>query len=86
MPALAAAILLALAGGVTIMQIGAPRANSATPAAAVAEALRHPETVQRLGQIGLTVVADSPDSYGAFQRAEIERWRGVVRAAGIKPE
>ena len=54
--------------------------------AAVAEALRHPETVSRLGQIGLTVVADSPDSYGAFQRAEIERWRGVVRAAGIKPE
>jgi tripartite-type tricarboxylate transporter receptor subunit TctC len=54
--------------------------------AAVAEALRHPETVQRLGQIGLTVVADSPDSYGAFQRAEIARWREVVQAAGIKPE
>ncbi|HYI82953.1 MAG TPA: tripartite tricarboxylate transporter substrate-binding protein [Acetobacteraceae bacterium] len=54
--------------------------------AAVAEALRHPETVQRLGQIGLSVVADSPDSYGAFQRAEIARWRGVVQTAGIKPE
>ena len=54
--------------------------------AAVVEALRHPETVQRLGQIGLTVVADGPESYGAFQRAEIERWRGVVRAAGIKAE
>ena len=54
--------------------------------AAVVEALRHPETVQRLGQIGLTVVADSPDSYGAFQRAEIARWREVVQAAGIKPE
>jgi tripartite-type tricarboxylate transporter receptor subunit TctC len=53
---------------------------------AVVEALRHPEAVQRLGQIGLTVVADSPDSYAAFQRAEIARWRGVVQAAGIKPE
>jgi tripartite-type tricarboxylate transporter receptor subunit TctC len=54
--------------------------------AAVVEALRHPETTQRLGQIGLTVVADSPDSYSAFQRAEIARWRGVVQAAGIKAE
>ena len=54
--------------------------------AAVAEALRHPETVGRLGQIGLTVVADSPESYAAFQRAESERWRGVARAAGIKAE
>ena len=54
--------------------------------AAVMEALRHPETVQRLGQIGLTVVADSPESYAAFQRAEIARWRGVVQAAGIKAE
>src|SRR3712207_5125930 len=44
--------------------------------AAVVEALRHPGTVQRLGQIGLTGGADSPESYGAFERAEIERWRG----------
>ncbi len=54
--------------------------------AAAVEALRHPETVARLGQIGLTVVADSPESYSALQRAEIERWRGVVRAAGIRAE
>lgn len=54
--------------------------------AAVVEALRHPETTARLGQIGLTVVADSPESYAAFQRAEIERWSGVVRAARIKAE
>jgi tripartite-type tricarboxylate transporter receptor subunit TctC len=49
-------------------------------------ALRHPETVQRLGQIGFTVVADSPDSYAAFQREDIARWRRVVETAGIKPE
>ncbi len=49
-------------------------------------ALRHPETVQRLGQIGFTVVADSPDSYAKFQREEIARWRRVVETAGIKPE
>ncbi|MBX6743288.1 MAG: tripartite tricarboxylate transporter substrate binding protein [Acetobacteraceae bacterium] len=52
----------------------------------VVAALRHPETVQRLGQIGFTVVADSPDSYARFQREEIARWRRVVETAGIKPE
>lgn len=52
----------------------------------VVAALRHPETVQRLGQIGFTVVADSPDSYAKFQREEIARWRRVVETAGIRPE
>jgi tripartite-type tricarboxylate transporter receptor subunit TctC len=54
--------------------------------AAVAEALRHPETAQRLDQIGLSVAANAPQDYAAFQRAEIERWRRVVQTAGIRPE
>jgi tripartite-type tricarboxylate transporter receptor subunit TctC len=54
--------------------------------AAAVEALRHPEGRQRLEQIGFTVVASSPEEYAAFQREEVERWRGVVRTAGIKPE
>jgi tripartite-type tricarboxylate transporter receptor subunit TctC len=54
--------------------------------AAVVEALRHPETTQRLGAIGLDVVANSPAEYRAFQEAEIARWRGVVQAANIRPE
>lgn len=37
-------------------------------------------------RVHAAVVADSPESYAAFQRAETERWRGVVRAAGIKAE
>lgn len=49
-------------------------------------ALKHPESTQRLEQIGFTVIANSPDEYGRFQRAEIERWRRVVQAAGIRPE
>jgi len=42
--------------------------------------------VQRLLQIGLTAVADSPESCGAFHLSKVERWLGVVRAAGIKAE
>jgi len=54
--------------------------------AAVAGALTHPESRARLEQIGLSVVANSPEEYAAFQRAEIARWAEVVRAAGIRPE
>ena len=55
-------------------------------AAAATAALRHPEGRQRLEQIGFSVVASSPEEYAAFQRAEIGRWRGVIQAAGIRPE
>jgi tripartite-type tricarboxylate transporter receptor subunit TctC len=54
--------------------------------AAVAEALRHPETTQRLNAIGFDVVANSPDEYRSFQVAEIARWRQVVQAANIRAE
>lgn len=54
--------------------------------AVVTEALKHPESVQRLGAIGLDVVGDSPDSYRRFQIAEIERWRRVVQTANIRAE
>jgi tripartite-type tricarboxylate transporter receptor subunit TctC len=50
------------------------------------EALRHPESVARLGQIGLTVVASSAAELRAFQVAEIARWREVVRVANIRAE
>jgi tripartite-type tricarboxylate transporter receptor subunit TctC len=54
--------------------------------AAVVGALRHPETAQRLEQIGLAVVANSPEEYAAFQRTEVERWRRVVEKGGIRPD
>lgn len=54
--------------------------------AACAEALRHPESRARLEQIGLTVVASTPAEFSAFQRAEVERWTRVIRAADIRPE
>ena len=53
---------------------------------AVAAALKHPETVQRLNAIGFDIVANSPDDYRSFQQAEIDRWRQVVRVANIRAE
>jgi tripartite-type tricarboxylate transporter receptor subunit TctC len=65
---------------------GLPAPVQARVHAAVAEALRHAETAQRLGAIGLDVVANSPEEYRRFQEAEIARWRGVVQTANIRAE
>ncbi|MDQ1080056.1 tripartite tricarboxylate transporter substrate binding protein [Pseudoroseomonas cervicalis] len=65
---------------------GMPAALRGRVHAAVAEALRHPEVQPRLEQIGLSVVANTPEDYSRFQQAEIARWREVIQRAGIKPE
>lgn len=52
----------------------------------VVAALHHPETKQRLAEMGFEVVGSTPEEFAAFQRAEIERWRRVVRAGNIAAE
>ncbi len=54
--------------------------------AAVAEALTHPESRNRLETIGLSVVANRPEEYAAFHRAEVARWTEVVRSGNIRAE
>lgn len=54
--------------------------------AAVVEALKHPENVQRLNAMGFDVVGNSPAEYRRFQEAEIARWRQVVQVANIRAE
>ena len=49
-------------------------------------ALKTPAVTERLGQIGLMVVANTPEEYSAFQQAEIARWRQVIATANIRPE
>lgn len=52
-------------------------------AAAVA-ALRAPEVRQQLSAEGAEVVASTPEAFGAYIRAETEKWDRVVKAAGIE--
>jgi tripartite-type tricarboxylate transporter receptor subunit TctC len=40
----------------------------------------------RLKGLGTTPIGSDSEQLAAFQRADIERWTKVVRAAGIKPE
>jgi tripartite-type tricarboxylate transporter receptor subunit TctC len=44
------------------------------------------ETKERLDAAGLTPVGGTPEQFGTFLRAEIEKWGGVVRAAGVRAE
>jgi tripartite-type tricarboxylate transporter receptor subunit TctC len=48
--------------------------------------LRTPEITERLANDGSQVVAGTPEEFGAFIRAETEKWAKVAKAAGIKPE
>src|SRR5213083_994624 len=50
---------------------------------AVVRALRSPEIRERMAQIGFDVVAGTPEEFGAFMKAEIERWTAVVERGGI---
>jgi tripartite-type tricarboxylate transporter receptor subunit TctC len=49
-------------------------------------ALRSPDVAARLASDGAEVVAGTPEEFGAFLRAETQKWARVVKAAGIKPE
>ena len=48
--------------------------------------LRTPELGTRLANDGTEIVAGTPEEFGAYIRAETEKWAKVVKAAGIKPE
>jgi tripartite-type tricarboxylate transporter receptor subunit TctC len=53
---------------------------------AMVKTMKSPEIRERMNQIGFDVVAGTPEEFGAFMKAEIERWTKVVEKGGIKPE
>jgi len=53
---------------------------------AMVRTLRAPEIRERMTQIGFDVVAGTPEEFGQFMKAEVERWTKVVERGGIKPE
>jgi tripartite-type tricarboxylate transporter receptor subunit TctC len=64
---------------------------AATPQPAVArlnadmaKALRDPQVKQRLEQLGLAIVADSPADFARFVAAESEKMRKLVQASGAR--
>lgn len=52
----------------------------------IAEIVRMPDVSERLAALVLEPVGSTPAEFGAFIRSEMQRWDGVVKAAGIKAE
>jgi tripartite-type tricarboxylate transporter receptor subunit TctC len=53
---------------------------------AAVRTLRSPDVRERMNAIGFDVVAGTPEEFGAFMKAELERWTRAVERGGIKPE
>ena len=69
-----------------IAPAGLPPALLHKISADVAQALRGAEISARMAQLGLEPVGSTPEQYTAQIRQEIDKWSGIVRAAGIKIE
>jgi tripartite-type tricarboxylate transporter receptor subunit TctC len=52
----------------------------------VKKALNFPDVRKSLESQGADPVANSPDEYDRYNRAEIARWIEVARKAGVQPE
>jgi len=68
---------------------GTPKTITAKLNAAVMDALADPTVRARLADLGQEIVPrdqQTPDTLGTVQKAEIEKWWPIIKAANIKPE
>jgi tripartite-type tricarboxylate transporter receptor subunit TctC len=75
--------------GFTVDSVFGAVVPSATPrdvvqkiSADVNKVLQSPEVKQRMADIGLTPVGNTPEQFDAYIRAEIPKWAKVVKASG----
>jgi tripartite-type tricarboxylate transporter receptor subunit TctC len=53
---------------------------------AIAETLGQPEVAKRLADLSADPIASTPAGMAQIMKQDAERWRAVIRAAGVKPE
>ena len=53
---------------------------------AIAETLGQPEVAKRLADLSADPIASTPAGMAEIMKQDAERWRAVIRAAGVKPE
>ncbi|MPZ42762.1 MAG: tripartite tricarboxylate transporter substrate binding protein [Betaproteobacteria bacterium] len=54
--------------------------------AAIREHVQQPEMKARLSSLGADVVASTPEAFAEKQRADLERWAKVIKAANVRIE
>lgn len=52
--------------------------------AEMVKALRDPMVSANLTQLGVTIIADSPEHFAGYMASESKKWREVVRRSGVK--
>jgi tripartite-type tricarboxylate transporter receptor subunit TctC len=68
---------------------GTPRDIIAKLHAAAVDALANAAVYSRLGELGMSIPSrdqQTPEALAAFQKAEIEKWWPIIKAANIKGE
>jgi len=68
---------------------GTPKDIIAKLSAAIAGALADPTVQKRLADIGQELPSKeqtTPEGFGAFHKAEMDKWTPIIKAANIKPE
>lgn len=70
--------------------IGAPAGTSQTVVDKLNKgfnaSLAQPEARKKIAEMGLTVVANTPEQAAQLVNNEIQRWSAVIKQAGIKPD
>jgi len=65
---------------------GTPKDIIATLNRATIEALGDPDVRRALGGLGVDIVGDTPEEFGAYIKAEIPKWAAVIKASGARLE
>lgn len=65
---------------------GTPKAVLDTLQTAVSQAVRDPEVTRQLRSLGAEPVASRPEAFAQQIRADVDKWRGVVKATGVTLE
>lgn len=69
-----------------VLPAGVPQAVVNKLSAEVARVVKLPDITQRFQLDGAEPVGSTPGEFAAFLKTEMQKWRGVIRDAGIKPE
>jgi tripartite-type tricarboxylate transporter receptor subunit TctC len=69
-----------------VVPAGTPKEIIAKLNKEIGAILRSPELSSRFANEGAEVVASSPEAFGAYIRAEMDRWGKAIRAANITPQ